>query len=366
MTEAIVVDTPALLVDLDRMERNIGQWQAKANAAGVKLRPHIKTHKVPAFAHKQLEAGAGGITVAKVAEAEVFAADGCTDIFIAYPIIGAEKWRRAAELARTCTITVEVESEVGARGLSAAAVAAGSIIRVRVELDIGLHRCGAAPDKVESLCRLVMSLPGLELDGIMAFRSVFYPAAAGRSNEEIGREEGETIMQVVGDLRAKGIPIRAVSAGSTPTAFSVAGVSGITEVRPGTYIFGDYLMAERGAVRYDDIALSIVCTVISRPAPDRATIDGGSKTFSGDIFYANSGLKGYAKAVDLVNTYVVSLSEEHGVVALGEGVDPQIGDQIAFYPIHVCTTVNLSDQLIGLRNGQIEQVYPIAARGKRT
>src|SRR5919202_2712009 len=162
------LDTPGLIVDLDRMERNIQAWQAKIGATGAKLRPHVKTHKVPTIAKLQLHAGAAGITVAKVAEAEVFAAGGCDDIFIAYPVIGEAKWRRAAELARSCTVTVGIDSEVGSRGLSVAARAAGSTIRVRVERALGMNRSGAAPEQAGDLGQLLQDLLGRELDGISA------------------------------------------------------------------------------------------------------------------------------------------------------------------------------------------------------
>src|SRR5262245_52039668 len=157
------LDTPALLIDMERVEKNIRAWQDNIGANGVGLRPHVKTHKIPDLARLQLDAGASGITVAKVGEAEVFAAGGCRDIFIAYPLIGAEKWRRAAELARTCTLTVGVDSEIGARGLSAAAVAAGVTVRVRVEVDTGLNRAGVPPAAAGELCQLALDLPGLDL-----------------------------------------------------------------------------------------------------------------------------------------------------------------------------------------------------------
>lgn len=359
------LDTPCLIVDLERMERNISEWQTAVSKHSVQLRPHVKTHKVPEIASMQLAAGAGGITVAKVAEAEIFAAGGARDIFIAYPVIGAQKWQRIAQLARQCTMTVGVDSEVGARGLSEAAAAAGVQIRVRVEIDSGLNRAGVQPDQAAALCRVIMSLPGLQLDGIFGFRSVMFGAAGGRSAAELGREEGELYVAWANQLRAQGIPIVQISVGSTPTAKYAAAVPGVTEVRPGTYIFGDYMMAELGAVRYEDVALSILCTVVSRPTADKATVDGGSKTFCGDSVPARYNLKGYARAVNM-DAYVESMSEEHGVVRLGPGVNPQIGERIAFYPIHVCTTVNLSDELVGVRGGKVERVWPILARGKRT
>lgn len=359
-----MLDTPCSIVDMDIMEANIQRWQAAISKNGVKLRPHVKTHKIPAFAQKQIAAGAHGITVAKISEAEIFAENGCPDIFVAYPIIGAEKWQRVAALTPRCTLTVGLDSEVGAQGLNAAALAAGVKIRVRVEINLGMNRCGVVPESAENLCALVEKLPGLELDGIYTYRSTHFAGAGQRSIAEIGREEGVLMAELAEELRHVGLSIREVSVGSTPTGRHAAQVDGVTEARPGTYIFGDYMTAERGLIGYDEIALSILCTVVSRPTPLRATVDGGSKTFSGDVFPGNLQLRGYAKAADR-DAYVEALSEEHGITRLGTGVDAKVGEKIAFYPIHVCTTVNLTDELIGVRDGVVEAVYPVAARGKR-
>ena len=360
------IDTPALLVDLDIMDANIDRWQAAFDEAGVAFRPHIKTHKSPAIAALQMAAGAVGLAVAKTSEAEVFVDAGFRDIAVAYPVIGAAKWRRLAELARTCTLTVNVESELGARGLSAAAVAAGSTIRVLIDIDLGLHRTGTPPDHAGPLARLVMDLPGLELDGITSYRSVGFAGAAGRDRIEIGREEGTLLVELAEELRATGLPIRTVAAGSTPTAHGVAQIAGITEVRAGTYVFGDEMCLFRAGATMDEVALSIICTVVSRTLPDRATVDGGSKTFAGDVPPgAWPGLVSYAKAVG-VDAYITAMNEEHGMVKLGAGVDPAVGDQLRFIPNHVCPTVNLSDELLMMRKGQVVAVWPVTARGKRT
>lgn len=360
------IETPALLVDLDILEANIQRWQAAFDKTGVAFRPHIKTHKSTAIAALQIAAGATGLTVAKTAEAEVFAAAGFRDLAVAYPVIGASKWRRLAELARTCAITVNVESELGARGLSTAAVAAGSTIRVLIDIDLGLHRTGIPPADAEPLGRLIMALPGLELDGITCYRSVGFVGAAGRDLEDIGREEGELLVQLAEQLRDAGLPIRTVAAGSTPTAHGVATVPGITEVRAGTYVFGDEMTLYRGSSTTEEVALTILCTVVSRPLPNRATIDGGSKTFSGDVPPgAWPGLTSYAKAAG-IDASLVSMNEEHGMVQLGEGVSPAVGDQLQFIPNHVCPTVNLSDELLMMRNGQVIAIWPVTARGKRT
>src|SRR5260221_8719678 len=205
------VDAPSLLIDLDRVQANIQSWQEAIGAYGVGLRPHVKTHKVPEIAKMQLRAGATGITVAKLGEAEVFADEGCKDIFVAYPVIGAEKWRRAAEIARRCRLTIGVDSEIGARGLSAAAASAGGTIHICVEVDTGLNRAGVLPDKVAELCKLVMALPGLELDGLFTFRGGSFAGAEGRGDAALGQEEGEMMVALADKLRAAGIPIRTLS-----------------------------------------------------------------------------------------------------------------------------------------------------------
>lgn len=240
------LEMPALLVDLDVLEANIQRWQAAVDAVSVAFRPHAKTHKAPAIAAMQLAAGAVGLAVSKVSEGEIFAAAGCRDLAITYPVVGCAKWNRLAALARSCTVTVNVESEFAARGLSAAASTAGSVIRVHIDIDTGLHRCGVPADDfaaIAALCRLVRGLSGLELDGITTFRTVIFPGASGRPLEELGREEGELMVVLAERLRAAGIPIRTVAVGSTPTAVAAARVPGVTEVRAGAYVFGDALMA---------------------------------------------------------------------------------------------------------------------------
>jgi D-serine deaminase-like pyridoxal phosphate-dependent protein len=363
------LETPCLVVDLDKMERNIASWQKAISDNNCALRPHIKTHKVPDIARMQLAAGARGITSAKVSEARVFADAGCDDIYIAYPIIGPDKWQGAAEMARARRLIVGAESETGLRGLSAAAVRAGSQIEIRIEFESGLGRSGAPRSEVLRLCRLVEELPGLQLNGLMTYRSVAFPGARDMGYDAAGREEGALLLEVAQEMRDAGIEIKELTGGSTPTGKIVSAVEGVTEVRPGTYVFNDYICEHWGSVTYDECALSILTTVISRPTPGTATVDGGSKTFAGDIWPANVGCQGYARAAGEsapIEAYVVKMSEEHGVAQLGEGMDWKIGERIAWHPIHVCTTVNLSDELIGVRGEKVEVVWPVAARGKRT
>jgi D-serine deaminase-like pyridoxal phosphate-dependent protein len=360
------LDTPVQVIDLDKLDANIRAMQTKIAATSARFRPHIKTHKIPQIARLQAEAGGHGIAVSKVAEAEVFAAAGFDDIAVAYPVVGPQKWRRLAELARSSWVTVNVDSAVAARGLSDAATAAGATLLIQIDVDTGFRRCGVQPDDAEPLCRLVMALPGLELDGITTHRSAFFPDHGGRPLAELGHEEGEIMVVLAERLRAIGIPVREVTCGSTPTAAAAAEVPGVTEVRAGTYVFGDLIMAGVGAIAREDISLTIISTVQSRPYPGRATVDGGMKTFMGEAFPSPPRfLKGFGEAVDLP-IHLEGLTEEHGLVALTPDVQPKIGDRISFFPNHVCTTVNLSDEVVGVRNGQVEVVWPVAARGKRT
>ena len=360
--------TPSVIVDIDKMEHNINSWQAEVDKYGTALRPHIKTHKIPEIAKMQIAAGAKGITSAKLSEAEVFAREGINDIYIAYPTIGEDKWQYAAEMARENRMIMACDSEFGLRGLSAAATRAGSKIEIRIEFESGLGRSGAPREKVLELCRLVESLPGLELNGLMTYRSVAFAGATERNFDEVGKEEGELLVEVGNEMRAAGIEIKELTGGSTPTGKSVARVDGITEVRPGTYVFNDYICQMWGTATYDECALSVLTTVVSRPTALTATVDGGNKTFCGDIWPPNVNAKGYARAAGPdapIEAYVARMSEEHGVVNLSEGMDWKIGERVAFHPIHVCTVVNLSDELIGVRDGKVEVIWPVAARGKR-
>ncbi|HXR65723.1 MAG TPA: alanine racemase [Ktedonobacteraceae bacterium] len=359
------IDTPTLLVELPRLEANIQRFADMAVRAGVKLRPHCKTHKTLEIAHRQLAAGAGGLTCAKLGEAEVYAAAGISDLFVAYPVIGREKARRAAELAQRCKLIVGVESAIGVQQLSQAANSASVVLSVRLELDSGLRRTGVAPEQAEELCRLILGAPALHLDGIFTFRGASFPGAPSRERAELGRLEGEWMVAQAQRLRAAGIPIEAVSVGSTPTAEGAARVPGVTEVRPGTYVFFDRMTTRAGVNAPDEIALSILATVVSRPAPDIAIIDAGSKTFCGDVIPANAGLEGYGATIDGRSGIVERMNEEHGIVRLASDFAPAIGDKLAFFSNHVCTSVNLSDEIVVVQQGRVQAIWPIAARGRR-
>ena len=365
------LDTPVLLVDLDRMERNIARLQALADENAIKLRPHIKTHKVPAIARLQLGAGAKGIACAKIAEAEVFADAGFDDIVVAYPVFGAEKWRRLAELAKRARIGVNVDSLEAVRGTAAAATEAGVTVGIWVDLDTGLHRGGVDHRDLEQIKRVAAaaaSTAGTELVGLTTHRQIFFAEIADMTPEQAGRDEVHRLVEIADQLRRAGTEVGEISAGGSIVYAGAASAPGITELRAGTYVFCDLMELGLGVATWEQLALTILCTVVSIRQPRGATVDGGSKTFSGDRGLVGSpvaGLEGLAIAVDR-DIHLDRLTEEHGMAVLGEGESVRLGDKIRFYPTHACTAVNLSDQLIGYRGDTVEVVWPVLARGKRT
>jgi D-serine deaminase-like pyridoxal phosphate-dependent protein len=360
------LDTPATLVDLDRLEGNIRDWQHGMDRCGVKFRPHAKTHKIPEIALMQLAAGARGIVCAKVSEAEPFAEAGVRDICIAYPVFGEPKWRRLAALAaRGVRVTVNCDSEAAARGLSRAAVEAGVTLHLQVDVDTGLGRGGLPVGDaaaVERLARAVLALPGLEFDGITTFRSVGFKGAP--EPRDAGHEEGRLLTALAERLRAASVEVREVTAGSTPTGRWVAEVPGITEVRAGTYVFNDLMQLALGSAAEERLALSVLCTVVSSTGPGRLTVDAGSKTFSGDV-----GAPGKAGETPTIAraagraVFVERLSEEHGVASV-EG-EAALGEKMRFFPYHACTCANMTDEIVGFRGERVEVVWPVRARGLR-
>lgn len=354
------LDTPRLLVDATRMEHNISRFHEAVRGNGVDLRSHVKTHKTPEIAQRQVAAGAVGIAAAKVSEAEVFVDAGIGDVVVAYPVFGEEKWRRLAELAKRCRLTVHAENVPAIEGLSRAAREADAEIHVRIELDTGFHRSGVDVDGAMALARKVAD-SGLKFDGITSHRSIFFPGHAGRPAEELATEEGAIMVAAADRIRAEGIAVRTVAAGSTPTSVPLSAVDGVTEVCAGTYVFYDAGMADLGVAAPDDIAISIPCTVVSRQSARRYTVDGGAKTFTKDT-YPGKGGDIFGRAVGRPDV-IVALTDEHGIVETS-AQPPAVGDIVAFHPMHVCPVVNLADELIVTRMGKVEAVWTVAARGR--
>ena len=367
------VETPALAVDLDVVERNVAAMAEHARRLGIGLRPHAKTHKTPGIAALQLRAGALGLTVAKVGELEALLCDELSDVLVAFPIVGAAKLARLLGLADRLRITVGLDSAAAARELSDAATAAGRRVGVLVEVDTGGRRCGVLPgEPTIILARDVAGLPGLELRGIMTHEGQAYAAHDRDELRAISLAAGRAMVDTAEALRAAGLEAPIISVGSTPSARDIAEVAGITEIRPGTYVFHDYNQVRLGVARVEDCAATVLATVIARPTPDRAVIDAGTKAVGADRHMIPARPEVFGLVKGRPGWLFAQASEEHGVLLrapdapedAGAGDDLRIGQRVEVIPNHICTAVNLYDELAAHRGGRFEAFVPITARGK--
>lgn len=346
------VDTPAVIVDLDRVERNIEKWQTYCDEHGLANRPHIKTHKLPLIAHKQLRAGARGITVQTLGEAEVMAAAGITDLFLTYNVIGEQKAQRLARLARSATLRVGIDNEVALATVARAAAVAGRPIGVLIEFESGKNRQGVlTPEEALDLAAKAAAQEHLEFLGLMT-----YPSSASVA---------AWLARARALFTAAGPDIAVVSAGGTPGMWQAHEIEGLTEYRVGTYAYHDRKSVALGSADLDECALHVHVTLISMATPDRGVIDAGSKVLTSDTIPVEVG-SGYGLILEYPEAIIAALSEEHGVVNFSACRErPAIGDRLRVLPNHVCPVSNLVDEVVLHRNGQIEAVLPVAARGKR-
>ena len=357
------LDTPLIAVDLDLLERNITEMAALAANYGVSLRPHAKTHKSPQVARMQIDAGAVGLTCAKLGEAEVLVDQGgVTDVLIAYPIVGDVKIRRLLSLLDQARIVVAVDTHEAAAALSQAISANDRTLDIYLEVNTGQDRAGArAGQEAGDLAAAISRLPGLRLAGVMT-----HEGHAGFSAPEeiavVAENAGKALVDTAERIRSEGIEVAQVSVGSTPASWFTPRVAGITEMRPGTYVFHDNNAFRHGRVGPQLCAARVVSTIVSRPAPDRAIIDAGSKALALDPSPSHPG-HGYI--VGHRGATIARLSEEHGVVTLpNDETGFDVGDRIEIIPNHICPAVNLTDELVMFRDGHVVDRWPVAARGK--
>ena len=359
--------TPTLIVDVDTLDRNIARLAESARANGFALRPHAKTHKCPQIAAKQIEAGAAGLTVATIGEAEAFAdARVTTDFFIAYPLwLDEGKQRRLAKLATEVRVRVGVDSVENARRL------AGTGASVVIEIDSGHHRTGVNPADAGALALAAIEL-GLTVDGLFTFpghgagrgTAKDAPLSPAETRERATLDQAAALSEAADALRAVGVEPGVLSGGSTPTA-GLARPGQINELRAGTYVFNDATQLVVGACELEDVALAAAATVVSVPAPDRFVLDTGSKVLAAD---PNPWVPGFGVLPAYPGSKVIQLSEHHAVVQLPaevpDGVTaPQHGDRVAIIPNHVCNAVNLADELIIVQQGKHVDTWPVVARG---
>jgi D-serine deaminase-like pyridoxal phosphate-dependent protein len=373
------LDTPAFVVDLDVLERNVRSMAEHTRQCGVALRPHAKTHKSVEIARMQLGAGAIGLTLAKIGEVEALldgaAASGdllpLDDILLAFPIVGEGKLERLLDLAQRATVTVSLDSPDAASQLGEAAAAKGTRIGILVEVDTGGRRCGVLPGQPTlDLARHVTRTPGLTLRGIMTHEGHAY-AATPSTLREVSQQAGRVMVELAELLRADGHETPVVSVGSTPSARHIAEVPGVTEVRPGTYVFQDYNQVRLGVATVEECAATVRATVIARPAPDRAVVDAGTKAVAADRGMVGGVTpvqqEGYGFVKGQPGWFFGRASEEHGVLLRqddGHADDLRVGDRVALIPNHICPAVNLFDRLIVQRGGVVQGSWAVAARGR--
>ena len=340
------LDTPSVICDLDVLDRNIADMHAHCREVGIPLRSHTKSHKIPELAHRQVAAGSIGIACQKLGDVEVMVAAGLKDILIPYNIVGASKVERLIRVARRATITAAVDSEDTATGISEGARSSGVDIRVIIELDTGSHRCGVqSPAAARELANKIARLPGLDFQGIMT-----YPSRP---------EAREFLDETVRLIRGDGIPVATISGGGTGEE-QYSKDLGCTETRSGSYIWENLTRVHSSAdLSAQRCPVRVVCTVVSTPVPGRVIVDGGMKTF------ASYPPKPYGHCVEYPEIKIYGMSVEHGHVDTSQSTHQfRVGERLTFIPLHQEMCLNLHDELVGVRNGKVEVVWPVAGRGK--
>ena len=337
--DALDLDTPALYIDLDVLERNIARMQEQCRAWGVALRPHVKTHKIAEIAQLQLDAGAIGITVAKVGEAEVLPGD---DVLVAYPLLKA-KLPRVRDLAKQRRVKVAVDSVEVARDVH------GKGIETLVEIDVGVGRCGAqSPQEAVDIAQACSGFQGI----------LYWPSWLDQAGFQTACVKIDAVLDA---LAAAGFEAKVVSGGSTPGASKTPLIPRTTEIRPGTYVFYDASSMAAQVCTEADCALRVLTTVVSTAVPGQCVIDAGSKTFSSDQT-VGSGTFGHFVGRPWT---MRKLNEEHGYVEIDQTAERvQVGEKVWVVPSHVCATVNLHDEIWYGRRGRVEGSWKVAARGK--
>lgn len=355
------LETPVPVVDLDRLAHNLDRMAAYATLHGLRLRPHVKTHKSPRIAAEQLRLGAVGLTCATLREAEVMS-EVCTDILVAYPPVGAARLERLAMLPAGVRVAVAADDAHALDALSVAARLGHRTIDVMVEADLGMHRVGVtSPEKAVAIARQIDRASSLRFAGLQ-----FYP---GHIRAKVSEQDaalaqlGRDIAQYVDALRDAGLPPAIVSGGSTPAAWRMHEVPGVNEVRPGTYVYNDRTTAQIGACDWEDCALTVLATVVSVSVKGQAVVDAGTKALGREPLRAEGD--GYGALLDHPEVIVSRMSEEHGILDLSRSPwRPRLGDQVRIVPNHVCIAVHLFDEIIGVRGHAVETRWPVAARGR--
>lgn len=345
------IDTPAVLVDLNIAEKNIRDFQRYCYQHNLRLRPHIKTHKLPGLAQYQLAQGAVGFTCQKVSEAEAMVAGGAVgDILITYNILGAEKVARLRALSERVTLSVVADSQTVISGLSLGLADAPQPLPVLIECNTGADRCGVStPEQAADLAAEVEASPGLRFAGLMTYPPV---GQAGRV--------AEWLTAAIDLIESRGLTVEIISSGGSPDMWQAHQMPVATEYRIGTYVYNDRSLVARGTCDISDCALTVLATVVSVPTPNRAIIDAGSKVLTSDLL----GLEGYGHVVGHGDVVIDQLSEEHGRLVSAAPIDLEVGQQVKIIPNHACVVSNMLDHVMLMRGDVIDRKERVAARGQ--
>lgn len=345
------LETPAVLVDAVIADANLRRWQERCDKAGLANRPHIKTHRSVAWALRQVELGAAGITVQTVGEGEVMADAGISDILLTTNTLGVAKLARLGALAARCDLATVADSTIVVDALASAAGAADARLRILVECDTGGGRCGlSTPDAIVALARHIGEAANLTFGGLMT-----YPAAGSR------RQSAHALEAAVAALLAAGLEVPVVTTGGSPDMWSDEGLTPVTEYRAGTYLYNDRSLVSRGTATLDQCAMTVLATVVSRPTPDRAIVDAGSKALTSDLL----GLDGYGMVLEHPEAVLYQLNEEHGLIDVSRcPTKPRIGDRVRILPNHTCVVSNLFDTVAIVAEGRLLGALAVEARGR--
>ncbi|WP_025028439.1 alanine racemase [Caldalkalibacillus mannanilyticus] len=369
--------TPQVLIHYQQLEANIKRMEDFAQRYQLKLRPHLKTHKTAEIAALQLKHGACGLTVAKISEAEALVASPVfknqkLSILIAYPIVGEQNFQRVLALAKQATLLLMIDSVEQAKELHHFAEKNQTTFSVLIKIDTGLKRCGIQADTgtLQSFLQQVLPLKNILIHGLMTHAGHAYGASTTEKRKEIATYEGEALVRLKHDAQQhSGINLADVSVGSTPTVYLSGTIPGVTEIRPGNYVFYDRTQVSLGSATWQDCSLRVLSRVVSHPAPQRWIIDAGSKTLALDQgAHGQAGVAGYGYIVDQPHLQIARLSEEHGVVEGNPTTPLCIGDIIEIIPNHSCPVANLANQLLVLKKEDRDEpefeTWNVMARGR--
>lgn len=345
------LETPVPVVDIEVVRRNIRRLQLYCDGHEFKLRPHIKTHKLPLLAHEQCKAGAIGITVQKIGEAEVMAQTGMTDILLTYNVLGYQKAERLAHLTHFARMSVAIDNETALESVAWAAGRACGPIGVLIEFESGGNRQGVqTPEQAIALAKTAAKQSMIEFKGLMT-----YPTSS---------KTAEFLDVALPLFKNAGIDVPVISGGGTPDVYRTHKLAPVNEIRAGTYIYNDRMMMAAKAANLEQCALTILATVVSRPTGERAVIDAGSKTLSSDLLPPDQG-DGYGLFPDYPEAAITRLNEEHGVVDLRcSARKPEVGERVRIIPNHACVVTNLHDQVYLHRDGTVLATLPVYSRGR--